>query len=66
MLRIITQILIALMLLFGAINLAPRVAVHFRGGNVMRALLFLLLVALTLFLSVMAFYFAYGGIMELR
>jgi hypothetical protein len=66
MLRIITQILIGLMLLFGVINLAPRIVVHFHHGNVVRALYFLLIVALTLFLSVMAFYFAYGGIMELR
>ncbi len=66
MIRIITQILIGLMLLFGVINLAPRIAVHFRNGNVLRAVYFLLIVALILFLSVMAFYFAYGGIMELR
>lgn len=64
-LRIITQILIGLMLFFGVITLAPRAIVHFRTGNTLRALYFVLLVALTLFFSVLAFYFAYGGIKEL-
>jgi len=53
------------MLFFGVITLAPRAIVHFRTGNTLRALYFVLLVALTLFFSVLAFYFAYGGIKEL-
>ncbi|MCL5422293.1 MAG: hypothetical protein M1461_07470 [Nitrospirae bacterium] len=64
-LRIITQILIGLMLSFGVITLFPRAIFHFRRGDTLRALYFLLLVAVTLFFSVMAFYFAYGGIKEL-
>jgi len=53
------------MLFFGVVTLAPRAIVHFRRGNLLQALYFLILVALTLFFSVMAFYFAYGGIKEL-
>ncbi|MCL5024248.1 MAG: hypothetical protein M1497_12970 [Nitrospirae bacterium] len=64
MMRIVTQVLIGLMLLFGAVNLAPRVAFHFRSGNGLRSLLFLVLALVSLFFSVMAFYFAYVGIRE--
>ena len=65
MLRIITQILIGLMLVFGALNLAPRAVLHIRGKDIPRALLFLVLVSVSLFFAVMAFYFAYTGICEL-
>jgi hypothetical protein len=64
-LRIITQILIGLMLFFGVLTLAPRAIFHFRRGDVLRGLYFLLFVAVALFFAVMAFYFAYGGIKEL-
>jgi hypothetical protein len=53
------------MLLFGVVTLSPRALFHFRTGNMVRALYFLLLIVVVLFFSVMAFYFAYGGIREL-
>ncbi len=65
MLRIITQILIGLMLVFGALTLAPRAILYVRNKDVPRAVLFLLLVAASLFLALMAFNFAYVGIREL-
>lgn len=64
-LRIITQVLIGLMLFFGVLTLAPKVIFYLRRGEVLRALSFFLLVAVALFFSVMAFYFAYGGLREL-
>jgi len=63
-LRIITQILIGLMLVFGALTLTPRSLVYFRQGTIPKALYFLLLVLVTLFFACMAFYFAYAGIRE--
>lgn len=64
MLRIITQILIGLMLTFGALTLAPRAVFHLRKRDVVKGLCFLLLVSVIVFFSLMAFYFAYAGIKE--
>jgi hypothetical protein len=65
MVRVITQILIGLMLFFGALNLARRILFHFHAKNVPKALYFLLLFAGALFFSVLAFYYAYSGLTEL-
>ncbi len=64
MVRVITQILIGLMLLFGALNLARRALFHFRSKKVLKALCFSLLFAAALFFSILAFYYAYSGVME--
>lgn len=65
MVRIITQILLGLMLSFGAIALAYRFISHIKIKSVPRALYFLLLCSIASFFSVMAFYYAYSGIREL-
>lgn len=65
MVRVITQILIGLMLLFGAITLANRFVFHIRRKSVPEALYFLLLFSIALFFSVLAFFYAYSGIREL-
>ena len=64
-LRIITQMLIGLMLFFGVLTLVPRAVFHFRSKALLRGFYFILLAVVALFFSVMAFYFAYGGIREL-
>jgi hypothetical protein len=59
MARIITQILVGLMLLFGAVTLVPKAYIEFRAGKVGKAILSLSLACLALFFSCMAFYYAY-------
>ncbi len=65
MVRVTTQILIGLMLLFGAVNLARKAVYSFRSGNTLKGLYFLLLFSVALFFSVLAFYYAYSGVTEL-
>jgi hypothetical protein len=62
MVRVITQVMIGLMLFFGALNLAYRVLLYFRMKNLPKALYFLLLCAGALFFGVLAFYYAYSGL----
>jgi hypothetical protein len=64
MLRIVTQILIGLMLVFGSLTLAPRALFYIRKRDLVKAIYFLLLVSITFFFALMAFYFAYAGIKE--
>ncbi len=64
MVRVITQVLIGLMLLFGALNLLRRAIFHFKSKNVLKGLYFLLLFAGAIFFSILAFYYAYSGITE--
>jgi len=59
MARIITQILVGLMLLFGAVTLVPKAYIEFRAGKTGKGILSLLLACLALFFSCMAFYYAY-------
>jgi len=65
MVRVITQILIGLMLVFGVITLGYRVFFYIARGNILRALYFLLPCSIALFFAVLAFYYAYSGIMEI-
>ena len=62
MVRVITQILVGLMLLFGAINLMAKALMQIRKKGLARALYFLILSAVALFFSIMAFYYAYSGL----
>jgi hypothetical protein len=62
--RIITQMMIGLMLMFGVLTLAPRAVFHLRQRQLVKALCFLMLVLVALFFSLMAFYFAYAGLKE--
>jgi len=59
MARIITQILVGLMLLFGAVTLVPKAYIEFRAGKFGKGILSLFLACLALFFSCMAFYYAY-------
>ncbi len=59
MVRIITQILAGLMLLFGAATLFPKSYIEYRAGRTGKSFLYLLLGLLALFFSVMAFVYAY-------
>lgn len=65
MVRVVTQILIGLMIFFGAVNLAIRAMYYFRQKNLTKTLLFLSLSAVALFIAVLAFYYAYSGLSEL-
>ena len=59
MARIITQILIGLMLLFGAVTLVPKAYFEFRRGQPRKGIVSVLLAFAALFFSGMAFYYAY-------
>jgi hypothetical protein len=57
--RIITQILVGFMLLFGAVTLAPKAYFEFRVGKIRKAIVSAFLGCAALFFSIMAFYYAY-------
>ncbi len=65
MIRIITQILLGLMLLFGTVTLTPRLLFHLKTKNFARALYFLLMWLMSLFFAILAFHSAYSGLTEL-
>ncbi|PKL51564.1 MAG: hypothetical protein CVV37_05785 [Nitrospira bacterium HGW-Nitrospira-1] len=59
MARIITQILVGLMLLFGAATLFPKAYFEFRDRKFGKGMLSIFLACIALFFSYMAFYYAY-------
>jgi len=59
MARIITQVLVGLMLLFGAVTLFPKAYFEFRGKKLGKGILSFSLGCAALFFSGMAFYYAY-------
>jgi hypothetical protein len=59
MVRMVTQILVGLMLLFGAMSLFPKAYIEFKTGRKGKSALSAFLGALALFFSCMAFYYAY-------
>jgi hypothetical protein len=59
MTRIITQVLVGLMLLFGAATLFPKAYIEFKGKKLGKSILAFLLGCASLFFSGMAFYYAY-------
>ncbi len=62
MFRIISQVLIGLMLVFGALTLAPRALFYIGRRDMLRSFYFLFLIAVAFFFAVVAFFFAYDGI----
>jgi hypothetical protein len=62
MARIITQILVGLMLLFGAVTLLPKAYFEFRRGQLRKGIVSVFLACMALFFSCMAFYYAYLSI----
>ncbi len=59
MVRMITQILAGLMLLFGAATLFPKAYFEYRAKRTGKSALYFLLGVLALFFSIMAFVYAY-------
>ncbi len=59
MVRMITQVLAGLMLLFGAATLFPKAYFEYRTGKTRKSLLSFSLGLLALFFSIMAFVYAY-------
>ncbi len=59
MARVITQILVGLMLLFGALTLLPKAYFEFRAGKQGKGIVSILLGLAAAFFSSMAFYYAY-------
>lgn len=57
--RIITQVLVGLMLLFGVLTLFPKAWFEFRAGKTVKGSMSVLLGLLAAFFSSMAFYYAY-------
>ncbi len=59
MVRMITQVLAGLMLLFGAATLFPKSYLEYKAGRVGKSILYFFLAFLALFFSTMAFVYAY-------
>lgn len=59
MVRIITQILVGIMLIFGFMTLLPKAYFEFRAKRAGKGMLYGLLALLALYFSSMAFYYAY-------
>jgi hypothetical protein len=59
MMRLVTQILVGLMLLFGTATLIPRAAICFRLGRKGRGVLYVVLGVLSTAFALMAFGYAY-------
>lgn len=59
MTRFITQILVGLMLLFGALTLFPKAYVDYRAKKTGKGILYSALGLLSLFFALMAFNYAY-------
>lgn len=59
MVRIVTQIMVGLMLLFGVATLFPKSYFEFRTGRKKKGVLYFVLGGLAIFFSFMAFYYAY-------
>lgn len=59
MVRVITQLLVGLMLLFGAATLFPKAFFAFKTRRTGKGMLYISLGAFALFFSLMAFYYAY-------
>jgi hypothetical protein len=59
MVRMITQILAGLMLLFGAATLFPKAYIEYRAARKGKSLLYFSLGILALFFAIMAFVYAY-------
>ncbi|MBF0558488.1 MAG: hypothetical protein HQL08_06870 [Nitrospirae bacterium] len=58
MVRIVTQVLMGLMLLFGTITITPKLLLMLRQKNLPRALYYLILWCISLAFALMAFYAA--------
>lgn len=59
MVRIITQILVGIMLVFGTITLVPKAYLEFKSKRTAKGIMYSVLAALALYFSSMAFYYAY-------
>lgn len=59
MVRMFTQLLIGLMLLFGVMSLVPKAIIEYRAGKKGKSVMSGVLAVLALFFSCMAFYYAY-------
>ncbi|MEJ2696411.1 MAG: hypothetical protein P8013_07155 [Candidatus Sulfobium sp.] len=59
MVRMVTQIMVGLMLLFGVATLFPKSYFEFKTGRKNKGTLYLVLGSLALIFSFMAFYYAY-------
>jgi len=59
MVRMITQILAGLMLLFGAATLFPKAYIEYRARNLRKSILYFFLGFCALFFAIMAFVYAY-------
>ncbi|MGD0281059.1 MAG: hypothetical protein ABSB95_01700 [Dissulfurispiraceae bacterium] len=58
MVRVVTQLLIGLMLLFGAITITPKLLLMLKERNLSRALYYLMLWCISLAFALIAFYSA--------
>jgi hypothetical protein len=66
MTRIVTQLLVGLMLLFGVLTLFPKAYLEFRANRSGQTIKYILLGLLALFFSAMSFLYAYLGWQQMR
>ena len=59
MVRMLTQLLVGLMLLFGVMSLVPKAIIEYKTGKKGKSAMSGILAVLALFFSCMAFYYAY-------
>ena len=64
MMRVFTQVLMGVMLLFGTATLFPRAIIYYRLGQKGRGVLYALLGVLATLFAVMSFGYAYTGMTE--
>lgn len=64
MVRIVTQLLVGFMLIFGAVMLTPKLLLMVRQKNAFRGIYYLMLWSISVIFSVMAFYYALHGILH--
>ncbi|MBI4690939.1 MAG: hypothetical protein HY754_11865 [Nitrospirae bacterium] len=65
MIRMVTQILLGVMLAFGALTITPKAIAHLRLKNTGRGILYIFLSLLCTFFAVIAFHYAYSIFMEI-
>lgn len=65
MIRMITQILLGLMLLFGTLTITPKAIIHLKLKNIGKGIFYLFMSILCALFAILAFYLAYVTFREI-
>jgi hypothetical protein len=66
MVRMVTQILLGFMLLFGTITIIPKAIFHLKSKNTGRGILYIFLSILCGLFSILSFHYAYTILTEIK